>query len=147
MITEELYHFQSNIFQLMNKKTLTANDSKPNGAFMLSAHVNKLSFLVWKALPCGSLTSISKRSTKGRGIMSKEGSRSLFLFKSSKRKERTAASRGGGATPLNWRKLSLQRRTENCIHCYTRVKLFLRVWTSSIRLCKKLHRIYLLLFF
>lgn len=66
--------------------------------------------------PCGSLTSISERSTKGRGIVSKEGSRSLFLFRSSNRKERTAASRGGGATPLNWRKFSLQRQTENCIH-------------------------------
>ena len=57
--------------------------------------------------PWGSLTSITQRSREGRGTVSSRGSVSAFRLRSSNRKARTEVRRGGGAFPLNCRKLSL----------------------------------------
>lgn len=71
---------------------------------------------IWKAvkhyvekllLPCSSLTSMMQRSREGRGRVRRAGSESTFRLRSSERNMRTDASRGGGAWPLNCRKLSL----------------------------------------
>lgn len=58
-------------------------------------------------LPCGSLTSITHRSRYGRARVRRAGSESLFRLRSSSKNVRTEARRGGGAWPLNCRKLSL----------------------------------------
>lgn len=63
-----------------------------------------------EASPCGSLTVIKQRSRAGTGRVKRAGSESPFLLRSSERNRRSGASRGGGAWPLNCRKLSLWKQ-------------------------------------
>lgn len=84
-------------------------------------NVGQRTHTIWKAvkhyvekllLPCSSLTSMTQRSREGRGRVRRAGSESTFRLRSSERNMRTDASRGGGAWPLNCRKLSLSNRKE-----------------------------------